>query len=159
VSVVINVPMEELVERLGADVQAHVRQVEKARHAAALHLKAYLVELTDEMGITDMGIYKNSFVVEGGSVTNEAPHAGIVELGARPHKTSQEGREAIRAWCVRKLGLSEEEAESASWAIVQKHAEVGQEGRYVMKSALPKALEFFHAELSRVLGPPGEGHE
>lgn len=42
----------------------------------------------------------------GAEMYNDAPHAGIVEEGARPHKVSKEGREAIKRWVLKKLGAS-----------------------------------------------------
>ena len=127
--------------------------------AAANRLKTYMVRLTDRMGITDTGIYKNSFVVHGSmsgtgrqaTVINEAPHAGIVEMGARPHHVGKEGREALKLWCMRKLGLREKEAEEASWAIAHKIAEVGIQGRYVFRNSLDVAIKFYKEELVRRL--------
>lgn len=123
----------------------------QAANAAARRLKTYMVRQTDRKGITDRGIYKNSFVVNKNVVSNEAPHAGIVEMGARPHHVGKEGREALALWCMRKLGLSYADAQSASWAIAHKIAEVGVEGRYVFRDALPQAVQFFHLELTRII--------
>lgn len=128
-----------------------------AARAAAYRLKAYLIEETDRLGITDRGIFKNSFVVSDVTVINEAPHAGMVEMGTRPHHVGREGREALKAWCMRKLGLSEQEAEGASWAIAQKIAAVGTTGRFIFRDSLPKAYEFFQEELLFILAKAGSG--
>lgn len=141
----------KLGEALANIAKEHRKALDSAAKAAALKLKAYLVQYTDELGITDTGVYKNSFVVTDNSVNNEAPHAGIVELGARPHAVSEEGRQAIKSWCMRKLGLDEKEAESASWAIANKIRMVGQTPRYVMRDSIPKAREFFNEEFSRIM--------
>jgi hypothetical protein len=36
---------------------------------------------------------------------NDAPHAGIVELGARPHPVSQEGIQALARWAMRNISF------------------------------------------------------
>jgi len=127
------------------------KAVTQAANAAARRLKTFMVRETDRKGITDRGIYKNSFVVNKNVVSNEAPHAGIVEMGTRPHHVGKEGREALKLWCMRKLDLSEKEAEAASWAIAHKIAAVGTEGRYVFRDALQKAIAFYREELTRII--------
>lgn len=54
----------------------------------------------------DTGQYKNSWVVKdqgrnGATVENDAPHAGIIEGGARPHGVNREGIEALTKWVMR----------------------------------------------------------
>lgn len=55
----------------------------------------------------DQGQYKNSWRIretsDGPSIVNDAPHAGIIEKGARPHGVNREGIEALTAWALRKL--------------------------------------------------------
>ncbi len=99
--------------------RAKVNQaMQKAARAAAQKLKAYLVDEVDSLGITYQGIYRNSFVVKGNSVSNTAPHAGIIELGARPHAVSEEGFQAIKEWVrVKLLGRPPE-----SWTGLKKAA-------------------------------------
>lgn len=155
---------------------ANIRRcVEQAARAAAHRLKAHLVAETSRLGVVDMGIYKNSFVVRDKTVTNEAPHAGIIELGARPHKVSLQGVIAIAEWVVRKLRLRKErttaqrsrskdptkthsmrrlkwpEAMKIAWAIAKKIEREGQKPRHIMRDALPQARAFFHHELTRRL--------
>jgi hypothetical protein len=125
--------------------------IPKAARAASLRLKTYLANQSDKLGITYQGTYKNGFRATDRGVVNDAPHAGIVEEGARPHKVSKEGREAIKRWCMIKLGLDEANAESASWAIAKTIEQHGQEGRHVMRKALPMAKKFFREELQRIL--------
>lgn len=127
-----------------------------ASYAASAKYAAYLAYLVDEKGITDQGILKNSIKAirnaDGtASTAITAPHAGIVELGARPHGVSAEGREAIKQWCMRKLGLDEKAAESATWGICQKLKAEGQKPTYLVRDSMPKAVEFFAAELERIL--------
>ena len=93
----------------------------RAAFAAALHLVSHLVAKTDDMGITDLGVYKNSHHAEqteyGARAFNDAPHSGIVEAGARPHFLPKEGIEALERWAIRKLGVAEKDARGVAWAI------------------------------------------
>lgn len=57
-----------------------------------------------------MGQMKNAWAIFpwgelGWRLDNSAPHAGIVEGGARPHPVSREGVEAIREWVSKILQL------------------------------------------------------
>lgn len=64
----------------------------------------------------DTGLLKASWKVsrvgsklESGSlaeIVNTAPHAGIVEAGARPHPVSEEGQEAIYRWVLRHFRMT-----------------------------------------------------
>lgn len=156
--------------------------VQKKRHkmavkAALLKLRAYLIAQVNKSGITDTGLYKNSFVVTDDSLWNDAPHAGLVERGARPHPVSQAGVLAIAAWVRRKLRKSvssapkvlatvalnaqgvavakkkkftKDEALEIAYAIAQKIKKFGQKGHYFMRDAIPKAKAFYVTELKRV---------
>jgi hypothetical protein len=150
-SIVIKLNAAELPDVLRKEGLRIRGAVKTAAKAAALKLKTYLVRETDRRGITFQGIYKGGFRATENSVVNDAPHAGIVELGARPHKVSKAGREAIKRWAMIKLGLDEKDAESASWGIAKTIEMVGQEGYYVMRDAAPKAVEFYKQELTRNL--------
>lgn len=150
-SIEIKIAPDELASALRKEGMRIREAVIKAAKAAALRLKAYLVRQTDKLGITYQGVYKGGFRATDNSVVNTAPHAGLVELGARPHKVSKEGRESIKKWAMIKLGLSEAEAESASWGIAKTIEMVGQEGYYVMRDAVPMAVKFYKDELTRIL--------
>lgn len=95
--------------------------VDRGVRRAAQKGKARLIQATNEKKIPYLGQYKNSFhihtragkwqggreALEAGTLArlyNDAPHAGIVELGARPHPVSEEGIQAIAEW-VKKKGL------------------------------------------------------
>jgi hypothetical protein len=55
----------------------------------------------------DMGVMRAAWTVTKGGVENSFPLAGVIERGARPHKVSREGREAIYEWVKRKVTLFE----------------------------------------------------
>lgn len=135
-----------------------MKLVDKAARAAAMKLKTYLVMRVDELGITDRGLYKNGLVVIGTSVHAEAPHSGVVELGARPHPVSREGIENIAGWARRKLGIQDPgEALSIAYAIAHKIEEEGQAPRYVMRDAMPQAKLFFEEEFKRLASKEHNG--
>lgn len=150
-SIEIKIKPEELAGTLRGEGERIRQAVKLAVRAAANKLKAYLVRQVDKLGITYQGVYKGGFRVTDNGVHNDAPHAGLVERGARPHKVSKEGREAIKKWAMIKLGLAEPEAEEASWGIAKTIEKVGQEGYYVMRDALPMATQFYKEELQRIL--------
>lgn len=173
---VVRMRPDQLPRALRAEGERIRRAIPKAARAAAQRFKARLVARTDELGITDQGILKNSWRVgtgggrddagrftagSGGTVArvySDAPHAGVIELGARPHAVSLEGREAIARWAMRKLNLSEKEAEHAAFAIAKKIEKVGQKPRYLVRDCLDDARRYFGEELSRVVAS-GAGAE
>ena len=94
----------------GAEAGAR-RAVDRGIMRAAQRGKRRLIQATNEKEIPYLGQFKNSFQVtrqvNGTTVLlNDAPHAGIVELGARPHPVSEEGIQAITEWV--KVKLAEE---------------------------------------------------
>jgi hypothetical protein len=95
---------------------------------------------------TDMGQLRNGWrVLEGADgirLENSAPHAGVVELGARPHKVNAAGRKAIAEWAMRKLGLDEAQAKSFAFALAAKIAKEGQAPTYFVRQELQKLAEF-----------------
>lgn len=146
----IEIKPEQLANTLEGEAKKSRQALELGARAAALKLVAYLVNITDQLGITDRGVYKAGFRADGSTVYNDAPHAGIVELGARPHPVSEEGQKAIRSWVIRKLGADEADADNITFLICRKIAEDGQAPRYVMRDALEKAHEFYKEEVNRI---------
>jgi hypothetical protein len=163
-------------KQLSAALRREAKQVPQKLARAALRAahrgKAHLIRRTKEKGITDMGQYANSFEVKKGlgdddlaTITNTAPHAGIIELGARPHPVSREGFERIREWVARKmLGISatmadeNEEVDRIAWAIVKKIERYGQAPRHVFKDEQEMLTRFWRVEFERALkGNVGRG--
>ncbi len=174
--------------QLGAALRREAKKVpallERAALRAAHRGKARLVAATDEKGITDMGQYKNSFKVEKGPsgepavLFNDAPMAGVIELGARPHPVSQAGIEAIAAWVLRNLSISvsgpiqrgsggrkkftasveEQAAMGIALAIARKIRAKGQKPRHVFADELPTLRRYLKEEMERALrGNVGRG--
>lgn len=103
---------------------------------------------------------------------NTAPHAGIVELGARPHPVSPEGILAIADWAYRNLDLGtvmgpvkrgaggrrkmERDAkEAAAMAVAQaiawKIRKYGQEPTYFVKGCLPALHQAVEVEVAKAI--------
>lgn len=87
------------------------------------------------IGAVDTGAYRQAWAFElwptGGRIFNTRPYAGVIEGGRRAGSKRPPTR-ALKLWAMRKLGLSEEEAESASYAIANAIAKRGLAGRKVL---------------------------
>lgn len=67
---------------------------------------------------------------------NDAPHAGIVEEGARPHSVSAAGRQAIYEWARRHFpGAGDRAWKSITWAICKRLRERGQPGKFFIRDS------------------------
>ena len=106
------------------------------------------------------------------SLDNDAPHAGIVELGARPHPVSQEGLQAIADWAIRNLDIGvsagpvqkgsggrrkfqrderERIAMEIATAIARKIRKYGQEPTYFIKGSLPLLHQAVEIEVTKAI--------
>lgn len=148
-------------DKLAVTLRANARReraiVASAALAAAHRYRAHLVELVDGAGVTDTGVYRRSFKVIrsadglGATVENHAPHAGVLERGARPHFVGAKVRAMIARWARRKLGLSQKEAIAAAWAIAYKISREGSKAHYFVRDSLPVARRLFGDEVRRRL--------
>lgn len=176
----------------GADQHAR-RAVALGLMSAAQRGKKLLIEKTREKGIDYLGQFRNSFQVQkfptSGEVRlyNDAPHAGIVELGARPHSVSAAGIEALTDWVLKKLlddsfpkrpmkrsgpltpwanaqhqaagGVYDPRAEAKgiAYAIAAKFKREGQKGKYIFRDNLPELSRFVKEEVERILSKGPRG--
>lgn len=151
---------DQLPRVLRAEGHKVARAIPKAARASAYRLRALCIERTNALCITDTGLFKNAWRVGGASsgtlaqVYNDAPYAGVIEMGARPHAVSKEGREAITRWAMRKLGLDEVEAKRVAYLVAQKLKNEGQKGHFIARDAVPQAREYFAQEIERLLAVP-----
>ena len=106
--------------QLGAALRARgimvADAIQKGLVSGARRGRAEMVRRSDDLGITDRGVYKNSWKVRDrrktpvtydgdqiiASLDNNTPYAGIIERGARPHPVSMQGLLNIVAWVERK---------------------------------------------------------
>lgn len=174
---IITIKPSQLAGALHKEAVRFTKATLQACHGAARKLQTHLKNQTDELGVTDTGHYKNAWKVQktgrGASVVNDAPYAGIIEMGARPHKVSKAGIEAIAKWVERKLLVAQgpvHEKKSASGRITRKNPSVdksgamsiayaiakkiereGVKGRFIARDALPLATKYYGEELQRIL--------
>ena len=87
----------------------------------------------------------------GITLHNSAPHAGVVERGARPHGVSPEGREEIETWFVRQVGLNPIEAKAAAAGYIEKLKREGQEGLFIVEKALDQLRNYTQQEIQRLI--------
>lgn len=151
----IDITADKLPAALRANGKGTSAALKIAAIAAARRFVPYLAKLTDDMGITDRGIFKAGWKAEktarGASVSNDTPYAGVIELGARPHAVSPAARQLLKEWAIRKLGVSAKEADGISWAIAHKIAQKGQAPTYMVRDAMPHAAKWFAEEFARVM--------
>jgi hypothetical protein len=88
--------------RLGAFLKANALRQHKAFEQGVKTAKLRGVALLKQRTPVDTGVMKSAWASTKFGIENDAPYAGIIERGARPHKVSREGREAIRKWVLRK---------------------------------------------------------
>ena len=90
--------------------------------------------------------------VVAAQVMNDAPYAGIVELGARPHPVSREGRFAILEWVRRHFPAEEpSEQEEIRDAIVAKLRTKGQKPTYFVRDSMDDILKLTSREVTNEL--------
>jgi hypothetical protein len=178
-SVAINLKLEDLQKELTNRFKSNRAAVMRAVGRGARRAQAALVERTP----VDTGNAKNAWRVINNPETNtpqiynDAPYIGVLEKGARPHKMSRAGIEALIEW-VKRQGLStirgpltpmqsvkfkgkegkirkkaEEQdiAESIAWAIAKKIEKEGQVGHFFVEKILPDVGKWVNEELERLL--------
>lgn len=172
--------------QLGAELEKHgrgvMRAVSRGVFLGAQFGRTRLVKATP----TDQGQLRNSWKVsrvrrgpgmaDDVELINEAPHAGIVERGARPHKVSAEGWASIYQWVLRhrrSLGLTTKTGRlkphrpkfgdvrtrtdvdpviaSITWAIVKKIEKYGQKPTFFIRNRVQEITELVQVEVEREL--------
>ncbi len=127
------------------------RQIRKGLRAGVRRGKAVLVRRTPRY----LGEMANSWsdreMSSGAQLHNDAPHAGVVERGARPHGVNAEGREAIEVWFMRQRGLTEIEAKAAAAGYIEKLKREGQEGLFIVEKALDELKKLAQVEIERLI--------
>lgn len=91
-------------------------------------------------------------------VFNDAPYAGIVELGARPHPVSREGQLAILEWVQRHFRGEDEKAQRRiARAIVHKIRREGQRPTYFVRDSLGDLNALAAREVARAVDRQASG--
>lgn len=98
-------------------------------------------------------------------LSNDAPHVGVLELGARPHPVSDVGILAIERWVARhaeiwqaaqdagdgRMLTREQAIASVTHGIVWKLRTEGQEPTYFIRNALPALRRAMAAEVTSMM--------
>jgi hypothetical protein len=146
--------------QLGSALRMHGAAVDTCMklgaHRGAMRGWPHLVTEINNRDKVDRGQFKNSWSVntlpDGSTVLrNSAPHAGIIEGGARPHPVNAEGIAALTAWARRKLGVTLEEAEGIAAAIAWKLRRHGQKPTWIVRRNIPALSKMAAAEIIRLL--------
>lgn len=133
--------------------------------------KGLLVALSADVPPADQGILALGWRVDqqddGAILVNDAPHAGIVEEGSRPHFPNIQ---AIFGWVGRKKGFPTDSFDlrnaehrkvinadpelkkllSMTFAICNKIANEGTPARHILAGAQPQLVAFLEEELARL---------
>jgi hypothetical protein len=170
--------------KAAADLSRDVLQaIRKGTNRGAERARAMIVR----RGPRDQGQLRASWHVKKGSerrpmgakdaelaeLRNDAPHAGIVELGARPHRVSQEGLQAIARWAMRVMSFKTPPATrrrrgeqgprqrpkdrrfaaalGIARAIAWRIRREGQKPTYFVRDAMPVAVRLLEAEVQKAL--------
>jgi hypothetical protein len=145
----------DLAKELQARAKGARRVVQLAAKKAAMAGRTHLIRQIDEEDKVYQGQFKNAWSIRktsrGYDLVNSAPHAGIVERGARPHSVSMEGRADIERWCQLRLGATEEEAKSITQSIIEKLGRVGQKGTFIVERSLGKLGAIWQDQIQRDL--------
>jgi hypothetical protein len=130
-----------------------------------------MTHLREKSPVGASGVYRAAWTVHrelgGWVIENDAPHAGIIERGARPHKVSAEGWNAIYLWVRRVLAWQikaekadrrfyfkrrkslDEIATDITWAIVKKIEKYGQRPRWIVRDSMPLLTAWMGTEIER----------
>lgn len=162
-------------QQIGPELRARAKKtpgvLQKAMKRSAMQARTLLARRTPkDLGQAKAGWKVSQFVkgTKGGRVDvyNDVPYVAILELGARPHSVSLEGRIAIYEWVVRHYGQfrarheggrakrrsseqREREYMDITNAIVQKIRKKGQDPTYFVKSSIDQLSKDFGKELDK----------
>ena len=160
---VIKIGPNQIAGELRARANKTPGELQKAMKRAALRGRAMLVRRTPkDMGQAKAGWKTSDFIKgsKGGRIDlyNDNPYVGVLERGARPHKTSNEGIAAIHGWVWRNRAYFQFEAETRkaakaealgiAYAIAAKFEKVGQEGTFFVKKSMDELSKDFGKQLN-----------
>lgn len=169
---------------IGREIRARNRQtpaiVKRALVRSARRGRALLVRRTPkDLGQAKAG-WRVSVPISGSKraavdLYNDTPYVGILEMGARPHRVSLEGRVAIQEWVRRNIPpvpvsgpvrapkfktggrramqakSSEAQVMAITEGIIWKLRTKGQEPTYFVKKSIPELQEFFVKEVDAAI--------
>ena len=139
-------------KRLGSELAKRGRisrkAVERGIQRGMARGRALLVKETP----VDVGQMRNAWRVDKDlGIINDAPHAGVIEGGARPHKVNAAGRRALEQWAMRQLGVDEKTAKAVAQGTINKLAKQGQKGHFIVRDNMPRLQRMVAQEVERKL--------
>lgn len=164
--------------QLGALFRQQAAAQPAVLHKGAIRGAAHGAAVMPKRSPVDLGFLAASWHLDmtpgAVSVYNDAPYAGIMERGARPHKTSREARDALYAWVVRHLDyfvagdigeMTPERthiiARRITWGITVHWERYGREGTFFVRDSLPMlrklSAEAMRAEIIEFFTKPPTG--
>ena len=161
------IPIRDLpsyMRRLGAAFPAAIRA---GLTGAAVRSVATLENETTRKRIRDTGHYKDGWTHSPAmslgaasavvKVFNDAPYSGVIELGRRAGRKMPWVRDVpleaqpIYMWCIRKLGMTADEAAKAARPIAWSIKRKGIEGKYVLRDVKDKIAADGAKEIKKAL--------
>lgn len=125
-----------LEEYLAADVEKRMREtLLQTKKAVSVGMHKGRTLLAGKTPV-DRGQMRNAWEITKDEIVDEAPHAGIIEGGARPHNVNSEGREALVEWAQRKFGIDEKDAQAVAQGVINKLKKKGQKGKFIARDSL-----------------------
>lgn len=148
-----NIKLSELSKELGNFAD---KSFEQQKTAVVRGLYRSLPDLVKSSPV-DTGLYAQSWDVKhdnnGAQIGNYAPHAPIIEFGARPFTPPLA---PLLSWAKRVLGDESQPPNYSDrvWALAKytqkKIAQVGMEPKHILENAIPGILENIKAEMDKV---------
>lgn len=142
-------------EKLRVNLVGHEGAATKGIHSGVMRAVTIVQQATltappasdnGSPGAFNTGAYRAAWSYQllprGGRIFNRQRYADVIERGRRKNRKGPPPKE-IELWAMRKLGLSKEEAKSASFAISHAIGKRGLKPRHVLKSS--------NAEITRVV--------
>lgn len=153
---VVRIKAKDFAKDLKRRTLATNRAVADGMRLGAERAKGILIRRTP----TDTGRMRNSWKVRstgarrGGlreyELINDAPYAGVIEHGARPHSVNREGVAAITAWARRKFpSANEQQLRGIVWGIVNNLKRKGQRPTFFVRDSRKDIASAVKSEVDR----------
>lgn len=146
--------MAKVFEISEKDLARRFREIEMKRPEALVRgiISAGLLgaEVVAAAAPKDTGMTKKStrFVTQstGGYILTDAPHAGVVEMGSRPHTPPLQ---PLIDWARRHGATDDADAHRMAFGVQRKIAREGTRPTYFTRKCLPKLRKILAAEVKR----------
>ncbi len=153
----IHLDAKDLPDALRRHLEADRAQMVAATFDVCHRGQAFAVALTNGKKLVDRGLYKMGFrvapipgTVVTGSLRNDTPYANVIEWGRRPKRPGPPYA-PILGWVMRKLGLKDEEAKRAAFAIRRAIHNRGLKPHHIMRQTKAQMEIWFRADVERRL--------